>query len=545
MTVAASRPIIGTQHVGQPLRGRRRRCRTVPTRAADVTIDPPTKIFDADATKIVVDRLICKGAFPCTRAHPTGTRRDLEPAAAASRRRADRRKGLGGNDSRRDRPAGRLQPGHGARPVRQQGRHPRRVFLHEYVATSTPIPTPPTPACNRRSRTSTGSRPALPPRTPSCLRAMFVATFEAVKTTSPLRDRVRVPAGRRRSKVERRTARRASQDGSVRRRHRHRPRPSTTSPQRSSASPSTGWSLPQRHDLERELDETAGADHSAITAVSPADVAQEPLRTRLHPPGEQVPDVAAVDASTTGRPSARAAPARAPASPSGRARRRRSAGAPAAASASTDASRSTDVTAPTTSEPSSSSLAVPADGPHRPRWCGDHRVQTEDRRVQRHGVDRLQMRDQRRRPHFPATHPATRDRRCLRRAATAPRRAPRRPPASCPRRWPAGPCRGSAATPCGVAPCTRAGPAAPRSSRAPRCRSGAPGETSRSIGCPGRPRAPTPARAAGLAVPAQVDDRGRRTAEARPRQRLRQARIVLERQLLVVQPPDPPASNQS
>ena len=91
---------------------------------------PPDNKFDAETTKLVVERLICKGAFPNPGPDPASTPRDIGSPAARGRGRTDRRKGLGGNDRRRNRPTCRIQPSHGPRTVRQQGRHPRHFVPH-------------------------------------------------------------------------------------------------------------------------------------------------------------------------------------------------------------------------------------------------------------------------------------------------------------------------------------------------------------------------------------------------------------------------------
>ena len=187
---------------------------------------------------------------------------------------------------------------------------------------------------------------------PELLRAMFVATFEAVKTTSPLRDRVRTQLERRRGQGRRRTAKGHARTASVRRgidigrggqRHhrgglRHRV-------------PVGGRAAPV-HDLEAETRARTRRGSFGTTAAKPNAVRRKPLGDPLHRAGRtDVPDVAAVVPVQLAAPALVQRQRAAAASPSGRARRRRSAAAPTAASARRSRGSITDVSAVTTSDP--------------------------------------------------------------------------------------------------------------------------------------------------------------------------------------------------
>ena len=248
---------------------------------------------------------------------------------------------------------------------------------------------------------------------------MFVAAFEAVKTTSPLRDRVRAQlrtsaCTRSRPGCATGIARRIGAPG-----HRHRRAPSTTSAAAIFGIAFLWVVLPEGYDLDRRADMRARDDSFATTAGCSLTPREEPLRRRLHPAGEQMPDMAARRASTTRRPTVRAAPAPAPASPSGRARRRRSAGAAAAASARRDGVDHRRQRRHRRRTAAARSVSR-TDGPHRPRWRAIIALSPKIGVYTATASHLLQMRNQRgdRTAH---RHTGYRDRVGLRFAAIAPR----------------------------------------------------------------------------------------------------------------------------
>ena len=124
------------------------------------------------------------------------------------------------------------------------------------------------------------------------LRAMFVATFEAAKTTSPLRERVQSSTQERRGQGRGGAAQRhRGRLSPIRDRHRSAVRDITAAV----FGIAFQWvAVPQAHDLDVELDSVRSRIIRQYGSAILSDATQESLGDPLHAPGEDVTDVAAV-----------------------------------------------------------------------------------------------------------------------------------------------------------------------------------------------------------------------------------------------------------
>ena len=195
------------------------------------------------------------------------------------------------------------------------------AFLHEYVRHLNPDPDPNTSGM-QQVLAHFDRIEEIYAEDHELLLAMFVATFEAVKTTSPLRHRVRDQLKSGAVKV-REGLRNGIQDGSVRPMSTSTGR-SRTSPQRCSASPSGGTSCPRPTISMDELN--CSSRTVSFASYGSLACSLTPRRNRSDAAGRRQRTDArhgCPGASTTRHPTVRAIVGRVRASPSGRAKRPR------------------------------------------------------------------------------------------------------------------------------------------------------------------------------------------------------------------------------